>query len=819
MIKAHHLLIALLFVIQSNSLPATVISGKVTDTKGTVLPFSIVYLQGTTIGATANIEGYYQLILSPGHYNISFRCMGYEIKTLPVDVGMQPLTLNASLAPNRLELAPVVISARSEDPAYPIIRKAIKKRKFHLEQVKSYSCNVYMKGVQKIKSYPKKFFGQEITPDMIGLTDTVSGIVYLSESVSKYSFEQPDKVKEEMISSKVSGSNKAFSFNQSADRIMNFYEPMVLKDFLSQRGFISPIAPTALLSYKYHLAGTFRQNGQLINKIEIKPIRVSDPAFTGVVYIADSTWRLDGLEAYITKQNGLMYVDTVHITQTFSQTAPDIWMPVTSKVSFNLNIFGFIGDGYFVQSNTAYDINTAFGKHYFTNEELKVTAEANKKDTAYWNHYRPVPLTKDEQKDYVVKDSMQKRKESKPYLDSIDHKINKFKWSNVLFGYDYNKSFEKKYFSITAPIQTFQFNSVEGLNVGTGFEYTHRIDDGEEEDRLNMNGKIRYGFSNHQASGDAGFTYGYSRTHFARIKFNAGSEAVQFNEKEPITPLLNTFYALLNHDNFMKLYRKTFVHAEHRIEICNGFILNTGLEYAHRDTLSNTTEYSFFRRDKQYTPNNPASAGSSIAPGNALTFNADAVIRFAQHYATRPGRKIVLGSKYPALTLGYRKGITGLLNSSVNYDLVTAGLSDYVSLGLLGNLQYKLNAGKYLNNKNVYFMDYTHFAGNQTIFTSHSLAHFNDLPYYAYSTDKLFFEAHVQQNFGGFIVNKFPLIRRLRLREYAALHLLKTDAVQYIEVSAGLSRGNILPLKIEGFKTFINGTAGTIGLRLAVPIL
>jgi hypothetical protein len=44
-----------------------------------------------------------------------------------------------------------------EDPAYPIIRKAIKKRKYHLNLVKSYSAKMYMKSNVPLDEIPKKF--------------------------------------------------------------------------------------------------------------------------------------------------------------------------------------------------------------------------------------------------------------------------------------------------------------------------------------------------------------------------------------------------------------------------------------------------------------------------------------------------------------------------------------------------------------------------------------------------------------------------------------------------------------------------------------
>jgi hypothetical protein len=74
------------------------------------------------------------------------------------------------------------IKIGKEDPAIGIMRQAIAKRDFYLNQVKAYNCQVYIKGLQRIIEAPKKILGQSV--DFGGALDSMrSGVVYLSESV------------------------------------------------------------------------------------------------------------------------------------------------------------------------------------------------------------------------------------------------------------------------------------------------------------------------------------------------------------------------------------------------------------------------------------------------------------------------------------------------------------------------------------------------------------------------------------------------------------------------------------------------------------
>lgn len=85
-------------------------------------------------------------------------------------------------------------------------------------------------------------------------------------------------------------------------------------------------------------------------------------------------------------------------------------------------------------------------------------------------------------------------------------------------------------------------------------------------------------------------------------------------------------------------------------------------------------------------------------------------------------------------------------------------------------------------------MDYRHFSGNQTIIASTDyLNSFKMLPYYTYSTNKYYAEAHVEHHFNGFIFNKIPLIKRTKLQEVAGFHALHNDRLSnYYELNFGI---------------------------------
>jgi len=613
------------------------------------------------------------------------------------------------------------------------------------------------------------------------------GVIYLSESESKYHFRKPNDEKEIMFSSKVSGDNAAFSFNQLSDMKFNFYENLVYIDALSDRPFISPINENAFLSYRYHLLGTIYEDGKMINKIEVKPKRKTDPCFHGIIYIQENTWRIHSADMYLTKDAKIDFVDTLLIRQMHAPVKGDsVWMPIGMNFGFYFKFLGFKGDGYYNAVISDYEINPVFPKKFFKNEVLKVEEEANKKDSGYWKENRPIPLTKEEIDDYRKKDSLEKRRNTKEYKDSIDKRANRFKLTSLLMGYHYQNTYRKINFSTSGIVNSgIQYNTIEGVNAGMTMSLNKEYEDFREH---NFSAAARYGVANYLWGGSLHWDYFQKPEKFRHFTAHVQSLVQQYNPSGPVSPIVNTAYTLFLNDNFLKLYKKTSASFTFRQELVNGLMFYATGEYAERDPLRNTSPYLILDdTNKLFTSNDPSypfTHDSLFTSNNALVLDVIFRIRFKQKYYTLPHRKINTGSKYPNIFIAYRKAIPAL-NARADYDLAMINIEDDIRLGLFGTFAYRLKGGYFLNSKKMYFMDYRHFNGNQTVVaTGDYLNSFKLLPYYTYSTNKYYGEAHAEHHFNGFIFNKIPLIKKTKLQEVAGFHALFNDKLSnYYEIN------------------------------------
>ena len=808
-------LLFLIFSINAYS-QSIILKGSVKDTRGLPVPFASVYEKSTTRGTSANSEGEYQLKLSPGKHTLIFKAIGFNQESKDLDL-RATLTLDIVLNPTVYELNDVVINAYADDPAYEVIKNAIRTRKRHLTEPDKYTADVYIKGLQKLLSAPKKFLGRNIDDigKQMGLDSNRKGILYLSESESKISFLQPDKLREEMISSKVSGSNRSFSFNRASDIRINFYENQLDLEGLSNRPFISPIAENALFYYKYRLIGTSIENGEMVNKIELIPRRNADPVFRGLIYILEDSWRIHSADLYVTKEANINFVDTLNIRQEFIPVNSKVWMPSSIRYDFTGGVLGFRFSGYYIALFKNYDLNASLKKKDFT-EVLKITREVNKKDTAYWKQVRPIPLTNEEQIDYVNKEDLAAKRESKVYLDSLDKVNNKLKPFRLLLGAGYNprNRFKKEYYRFGSLVNSAFYNTVEGFGLNYQASYSKQIDSLTNK-FLNLTGKVRYGLSSEKLYGSF---FGTIPLKSSRIGFNIGTDVLDLNNNLTIVQLGNSLNSLFYERNLLKLYESKFLNFSFSKPLGSVQTSFTA-SWANRSSLQNTSDYKI--RDlerREFTSNNPLIPVSDLPlflENQAFKIGLRATYAFSNDYATYPAGKFFRPSKYPQLGINYTKGISGIFGSDVNYDVVSFDLTKSdIKLGLLGKSTFWIGAGKFLNAKSIYFPDFKHFRGNKTLAYIPVANNFLFLDYYNFSTSDQYFDAHFEHNFSGFLTNKVPLLRKLKLSEIAGFNYLSTPALNnYSEVYFGLQFLNIRAL--YGM-SYAEGKKVDKGFRIAV---
>lgn len=793
------------------------LSGKITNTANEPLSYANIYIKGTSNGTSANVEGIYTIELPEGIHEVVFQYIGYQQRTEFVTISGNK-ELNITLQVLQYQMNDLVVNAK-EDPATQIIKQAIARRKYFLNAVESYSCDAYVKGIQRVTDLP---FWAEKRLKKAGIYMGKDGVIYLSESVSKLYYKKPDKFHEVVKSSKVSGRSEGFTYNSAQDFFFNFYKSTIDIPGIAPRPLISPLNDNAFFYYNFKMLGAHHEGGLLINKIQVTPKRKADPCFNGFISIVDGNWNIHSLELFLTKVNGIEYLDTLKVTQYFLPVKDDLWLASQQRYDANLSMLGVKGNGYYLGIFKNYELNNLFGakkdsvkpvpatpkaarqqkkeiakteKKIFTPEIIRIEQEANKRDSIYWDSIRPVPLTVLETNDYQIKDSIQTFKESKAFKDSTDKQLNKPGFMSILTGYTYRKQYKKIEFTFPSPFTIFNFNTVEGPNIDIKLRLRKRWD--KNRAALSFEPVFRYGFTNRDWQLKATVSARINQQHDEHISISGGKYISQFNEAQPQSGFGNTAMSLIFKSNFMKLYQHYFARVTYTRELYNGIYLNTALLYSKRTPLENTNQYSFFPKyPGSYTSNGVDLPGLTNETNNITShsvFRIDVRFKFVfgQQYITRPDFKIRTSSKYPQLSIAYKRAIPIKGFSNLNYDYLEAQLTGDIPMKLVGELHYRFGGGGFATAKAIQFTDYKHFFGNFLTTGETDMLGFYGLRYYRHSTNRYFAEAHLEHHFKGFFFNKIPGWRKLKLHETLGFHFLYTPTrQQYFQLDAGIE--NIL---------------------------
>ena len=877
------------------------IRGKVTNQKGEPLPYATIYIHETQSGTTTNEIGEYQLSLNAGSYTITFQYLGYQSINKTIQVGGDFTTLNVQLKTQVISLSTVEVDAGREDPAYTIMRKAIAKSKYHLNQLDSYSAKVYMKGSGRFKKIPR-LFRRQMKKEGI---DTSTAFV--SEVVSEINYVRPNSFSEKVISARRQGD--AGSTDITAFINGSFYNPKI-------GDAVSPLSPKAFAYYKFILEGSFFDEGVEINKIRVIPRRRGDQIFEGILNIVNDKWSIHSLDLAIYR-----YGFRIEINQIYKPIEGVVWLPISHTFDLSGSVFGFGGEFNYLAAISDYQITlnpdlkeevvivdetietekaaeieasrpsssardrsaksnntttnqkdnplSAFEERLKSGKELtrkemrqlmkdyekqerkaaeepqvisnrtfKVDSMAYKRDSLYWEEIRPVPLTTYEIKGGETMDSLEIAELKEAGIEPSDSllstpiKKTKFKVWDIFTGQQYRLKTRNR-LELMPPLATIGFNTVEGYNLSHGLTYQRSF---KNFRALRIGAKGRYALARKKLTG-IGFIKlnkgGFGLSQKGWVHLEGGRAVAQFNQplsarlysgeiwrsEYHIHPIVNSLSTLLLEENFMKLYEKDYIGLKTRTPLRDNLSLSFNLEYARRYLLTNNTNHHWINyKNKSYTSNTPFNQEWIMQdePFQTHTITlAELQLNYwpFQKYRVRNKLKRPIKNSSPEFSARFRKG-TGI---NVAFNHAELGVQYSFNLGILAEIDFKVNTGWFWNSENIQFIDYHHFNGNQTpVIVGSSVGSFRLLDYYAYSTADRYINAHLHYQFRSFLATQILELRLLGVKENLFINYLQTpNAKPYFEL--GYSIDNILRIaRLEFVTSFLNGKYDSFGVRIGV---
>jgi hypothetical protein len=317
--------------------------------------------------------------------------------------------------------------------------------------------------------------------------------------------------------------------------------------------------------------------------------------------------------------------------------------------------------------------------------------------------------------------------------------------------------------SLSPMSNVFLFNPIDGFLLQTGFKSTFNT-----KRPMAFSLHPRYAIQRKTLYAEAEFSAVIFKDEInsSQLFFSAGNFLTQVNQpfikNEQIISVIN----VLDGVNPLLFIEKKFFKVQLNQTLFSNFIFHASSEFADRNYLENYTFQRWnFKRNE---------------PLESFKLRDKALIHtFSLSYS-------------PFLTINYKNGMPGFLQSESNFNYLELALSQSFNVKKFGRIDVNLTSGKFMQQEFLHFNDFYHFPTGRTLKTSHPvISTFRLLPYYEFSTNNYFHRIHIQTQTSDFLLSKWSFIKKSKVLENLFINLAITDKLQpFLEM--GYALDNIL---------------------------
>jgi hypothetical protein len=695
-------------------------TGKIKDIKSDKpLSFATVKITDTSFGTTADQNGEYIIKLAKGYYKAVFSYIGYFSDTANIFIEDRDVERNIFLKPT--EFLTEEIEVLGEDPAYDIIRKAIKYKKLFQKELNEYNYDAYSKFVVRSNINPTS--EKDTTEDKSNMN--IFGIM---ESETKGYFKKPD-LEKQIIKSKRETANIQKGF--AIPLIVNFYDESV---DLNETKIPGPLSDDAFDSYEYKLVNITSIDSTKIFKINVSNTSNLKPQFNGTVYIIDSIYALMKVSLKTNDAGLPRGLDNLEFIQKFSsyndKSKKNFWMPTDIEIFADGSFLGLVkfkGEVFTIVSN--YNLNEKAPPGIFDDIVIKILPDASKKDSSYWTANQIIKNT-DEEKRTFDKIAKEEERKSKTFSLGINY---------IHYGKNFNISL----------LDLYSFNRVSGHQLGLNTNYN------KDFGKTVVETFLGYGFGDKRTKYSAVMQLRLLNDRSLWIGAKVYNNLItEFLSEGVSRNFENNIYTL-----FYKKDKGNYYYGNgYSLSIRKSIIpqLRVGVIYSQEKQTSayKNSDYSFIKPSLLYSEN------PLINDAFRRTIGAELRIDPNFYYGIDWGDGEISrfrNTEYPRLMLRY--DYTGKdFNSTYDYRKFTFNFFGQNKLNAFINLKYRL--GGVIMNGTVPYQDLAFFSTR--IHINPENLPFIVMDYNEYLGDRVFY-FNLENNFGRILWGNVPIIKRFDL--------------------------------------------------------
>lgn len=765
---------------QGNYAVAQTVSGIVVDAKsGSPLPFVNVYYEGKGVGAATDENGNFSVPYRKGWNILTISSVGFKKMEIPISGPIE--NLKVRLEVNSQAIKGVSIKGkrkkydRKNNPAVELMRKVIAAKKHSdLRRHDYFSYQKYEKRTFALNEFTEKVFDDEHFKKLPFLKERVETCpetgklilpISVDETFSKRIFKKDGNIDKTIVEGRNStGLNEFFNTGDIATTMIeDVFTDVDIYDnniHVLQSEFVSPLSSSSGISfYRYFIADTLDVDGIRCIEVTFTPNNSQDFGFNGSLYImADSTYRVHKATLNLPHNNAVNFVSDMYVSQEFETLPTGEQVIVNDNMIVQISVIGSFTKFHIKRDTyySNYSLEEIPEKEFKFLGKERLLADAMMKDNKYWNSVRPEPLT---EKESTMDDFLKKMESTKGFKfvlfvakafieNFVETSTDREKPSKVDIG----------------PINTiFSQNFVDGFRLRMSAQTTANLNP-----HLFAKGYVAYGFKDHKWKGMGELTYSFNKKAYLPREFPVNNLTVtyQYDDASPSDIFMptdkdNVFtsfrWTKVNHMNYVQKLRVLY---EREWE--NGLRLTAQVKKE-----SNEATAALFYQ--------PLDGTGTPSPDKNLHINkfemADVMIglRFqpGATYINTKQRRIATNNDSPIFELNHTIGLKNVLGNDYTYNYTEAKVYKRLYLSSWGKIDTYVKGGIQWNK--VPFPLLIMPAANLSYIKERET--FSLIDNMEFMNDR-FVSIMSGWDMNGKILNRIPLIRKLKWREYIGFNML-----------------------------------------------
>lgn len=801
------------------------------------------------IGTTSNSEGRFRLVNTDDYVTVEIQMIGYKTVRQTVRAGIIAYRPDIKMEPDVLSLEGIVIRPSKEkkrykrkgNPAVELMQNVIAhKAQNRLDFQTDYKKRTYTKLTMALDPFDYnldknafmrtfKFLENYIDTSRLDTTPTLH--VSIRETLQDdYLQNKPYSRRSVLQANRWVGLDELLGKEHLARQIDAVFQPIDIYDnniSIMANKFVSPISSSGAISfYQYYLQDTLWLDGDTCIDVSFVSVNSESFGFTGHLYIVkDSTYALKKYNINVPPVINVNFLKSLALEQSFQRLDNGAWVPLDQHSYSRMSLTRKSKHDIFahqMQHYDGYELGVRSPDSLFVMAGNVIKGDSIGKHTPeQWNTMRPVPLDSKERLIAHMTHELLEVPQFRALVTTANILINEFvpttevrdssKWD---FGPIFN---------------TISYNEQEGVRLRVGGTTTANVNK-----RFFVSGYTAYGFNDRRVKGGLNLHYSFHDKTYHQ--YESLRHSLSLHAQYDIEELGQT-YRVLDRDHILMSIKFNYdpkpvqyigrIRLKYEKEWQNQFSIITWAEFMNNQP--NGSGKPFVAADgRTYTTDMSACAdwGRLRADRSSLTMqyvlrNADGTYTPRPYYHDAmwtlqlrysPGGYIYndrqgLESPYnlwkdaPVFRFSSEAGY--ILEDRFFYDRLQFTAEKRFWLSAFGHLDAIVDIG-YLASKQAPFTKLFIPASNQSILLDPKA--FNLMQPMEFMMDR-YVSWHLTYYLKGWLFNRIPLLKKMRLREVISFHGLagyladrhnpyKTDGLYEFPHTYSLN-GKPMPLRTD----------------------